>query len=125
MTAPRSRGELVDPLSGDHVRIVPGRDARPNQPAGQCPFCPGGIEAPDAYEVRAFPNRWPPFDDGRAEVVLYSPRHAESFGDLSTEEARRVVDLWAERYEALGADPSIAYVLIFENRGAEVGATID
>ena len=38
--------------------------------------------------------------------------------------ARKVVDLWAERTAALGARPEIAYVLVFENRGAEVGATI-
>src|SRR5262249_24298369 len=37
---------------------------------------------------------------------------------------RKVVDLWAERSEELGARPDIAYVLVFENRGSEVGATI-
>ena len=35
-----------------------------------------------------------------------------------------MVDLWAERSEALGARPDVAYVLVFENRGEEVGATI-
>jgi UDPglucose--hexose-1-phosphate uridylyltransferase len=34
------------------------------------------------------------------------------------------VDLWAERTAALLERPEIAYVLVFENRGAEVGATI-
>ena len=38
---------------------------------------------------------------------------------------RKVVDLWAERTEALLARPEIEYVLVFENRGREVGATID
>ena len=37
---------------------------------------------------------------------------------------RRVVDLWAERTAALGARDDVAYVLVFENRGAAVGATI-
>ena len=36
----------------------------------------------------------------------------------------RVVDLWAERTAALGARADVDYVLVFENRGAEVGATI-
>jgi UDPglucose--hexose-1-phosphate uridylyltransferase len=35
-----------------------------------------------------------------------------------------VIDLWAGRTAALGARPDIDYVLPFENRGAEVGATI-
>jgi UDPglucose--hexose-1-phosphate uridylyltransferase len=74
--------------------------------------------------VRAFPNRWPPFGGDRAEIVLYTPRHDASFADLSDTEARRVVDLWAERSAALGARADVAYVLVFENRGSEVGATI-
>jgi UDPglucose--hexose-1-phosphate uridylyltransferase len=35
-----------------------------------------------------------------------------------------VVDLWTERTAALGAAPDVDYVLIFENRGPAVGATI-
>jgi UDPglucose--hexose-1-phosphate uridylyltransferase len=62
--------------------------------------------------------------DGRAELVLYTPDHDASFADLSPVQARRVVDLWAERTAVLGARPDVAYVLVFENRGPEVGATI-
>ncbi len=114
----------VDPLSGRPVRIVPARQSRPNLPPAGCPFCPGGIEAPDTYSVRAFPNRWPPIPRSRAEIVLYTPRHDASFGELSPSEARQVVDLWAERSATLGAQDDVAYVLVFENRGPEVGATI-
>ena len=114
----------VDPLSGDRTWIVGSRQSRPNLPPDGCPFCPGGREAPEPYEVRWFPNRWPPLPDGRAEIVLYTPRHDASFADLSTSEARQVVDLWAERTAALGARDDVAYVLVFENRGPAVGATI-
>jgi UDPglucose--hexose-1-phosphate uridylyltransferase len=114
----------VDPLTGELVHVVASRQDRPNLPAGSCPFCPGGLEAPDPYDVRWFPNRWPPFPDRRAEIVLYTPKHDAAFWELSREEARRVVDLWAERTEALGARDDVHYVLVFENRGAEVGATI-
>jgi len=116
--------ERVDPLTGDRVRIVAARQSRPNLPDTACPFCPGGLEAPERYDVRAFPNRWPPLADRRAEIVLYTPRHDASFADLDATEARRVVDLWAERSAALGGLDDVAYVLVFENRGAEVGATI-
>ncbi len=114
----------IDPLTGAPTRIVTHRQDRPNLPDGECPFCVGGSEAPDPYDVRAFPNRWPPFPDGRAEIVLYTPDHDASFADLSTEQARKVVDLWAARSEALGERDDISYVLVFENRGSEVGATI-
>jgi UDPglucose--hexose-1-phosphate uridylyltransferase len=56
--------------------------------------------------------------------VLYSPVHDATFWSLGAAGARRVVDLWAARSTALGARPDVAYVLPFENRGVEVGATV-
>ena len=114
----------VDPLTGDVTYIVATRQARPNLPSTGCPFCPGGIEAPDDYDVFSFPNRWPPIPDGRSEVVLYSPIHDATFWSLGIEGARKVIDLWAERSATLGARDDVRYVLVFENRGPEVGATI-
>lgn len=116
---------IVDPLTGAPVVVVAGRQGRPNlPPESGCPFCVGGIEAPEPYEVRSFTNRFPPLPGGRAEVVLYSPRHEAAFWQLGVEGARRVVDLWASRTEDLGARDGVRYVLVFENRGPEVGATI-
>lgn len=100
------------------------RQARPNLPAEGCPFCPGGLEAPDHYEVMSFPNRWPALGADCCEVVLYTPDHDASLWSLGIEGVRKVIDLWAERTEVLGARPDVNYVLIFENRGQEVGATI-
>ena len=61
-----------DPLSKGMV-VVASRPARPAQPTHvDCPFCPGGLEAPDKYDVRWFKNRWPPLPDDRCEVVLFS-----------------------------------------------------
>lgn len=114
----------IDPLSGVPARIVPSRQGRPMLPAGTCPFCPGGLEAPEPYEVLAFPNRWPPMSGDRAEIILFSPIHDADLGTLDPVQGRRLVDLWAERSAALGARPDVDYVLLFENRGAEVGATI-
>jgi UDPglucose--hexose-1-phosphate uridylyltransferase len=139
----------LDPLTREWVLCVGHRQARPNLPERACPFCPGGLEAPEPYEVRAFENRWPPMRSGppesldalaaaagpadftavaargAAEVLLYSPDHDASLAALGPAGVRRVVDLWAERTDALLARPDVAYVLVFENRGREVGATID
>lgn len=115
---------LVDPLTGAHVVVAADRQHRPNRPAG-CPFCPGGLEAPEPYDVLAFENRWPWLPGGRCEVLLYTPDHGAALWSLGPAGARRVVDLWAERTAALGARDDVAYVLVFENRGAAVGATID
>jgi UDPglucose--hexose-1-phosphate uridylyltransferase len=142
-------GELrYDALTGEWVNIVGHRQTRPNLPTDECPFCVGGLEAPDPYDVRWFANRWPALAPGAppdlrvdpaaldattgsqpavgaCEVVLFSPEHDQSLASLPREQVRKVVDLWAERTEALLARPEIEYVLVFENRGREVGATID
>ncbi|MEY2438210.1 MAG: UDPglucose--hexose-phosphate uridylyltransferase [Acidimicrobiaceae bacterium] len=114
----------TDPLTGAVVAVAASRQARPNQPVTGCPFCVGGLEAPEPYDVMAFPNRWPSFPDERCEVVLYAPEHDATFWSIGVDAALKVVDLWAERSAALGSRDDIAYVLVFENRGAAVGATI-
>jgi UDPglucose--hexose-1-phosphate uridylyltransferase len=113
-----------DPLGRSWTVIAGDRQDRPNLPAEGCPFCPGGLEAPEPYDVRWFPNRWPALADGHCEVVLYTDQHDATFWSLGVQGATRVVDLWAERTAALGARDDVAYVLVFENRGPEVGATI-
>lgn len=124
---------IRDELTGAEVVIVGSRQGRPvvtpdsaatAGPSSDCPFCIGGLEAPEPYDVRAFANRWPALDRDRCEVVLYTPTHDASFCSLGVGGARKVVDLWAERTAALGSRNDVAYVLVFENRGPEVGATI-
>jgi UDPglucose--hexose-1-phosphate uridylyltransferase len=114
----------TDELTGARTYVVDSRQDRPNLPAAECPFCPGGIEAPEDYEVRWFVNRWPAMPDDRCEVVLYASDHDATFWSLGVDGARKVVELWAERSAALGARADVDYVLVFENRGADVGATI-
>jgi UDPglucose--hexose-1-phosphate uridylyltransferase len=75
------------------------------------------MELPDDPSARVFAR-------GAAEVVLYSPDHDASLATLDDEALGSVIDLWMERTAALLARPEVAYVLVFENRGAEVGATI-
>jgi UDPglucose--hexose-1-phosphate uridylyltransferase len=113
-----------DALTGAWVAVNADRQARPNRPTRDCPFCVGGLESPEPYDVRAFVNRWPSYPNDRCEVVLYTPDHDATFWSLGVDGARKVVDLWAARSASLGGRDDIAYVLVFENRGAEVGATI-
>lgn len=114
----------TDPFLATRVHYVGSRQRRPNLPTSGCPFCPGGLEAPDPYDVHWFTNRWPAMPGERCEVVLYTPEHDATFASLGPDGVRRVIDLWAERTGALGARDDVDMVLVFENRGAEVGATI-
>jgi UDPglucose--hexose-1-phosphate uridylyltransferase len=118
----------VDPVLGTVVHVVGARQTRPNLPDNRstaaCPFCIGGLEAPEPYETRWFVNRWPAMDGDRCEVILYSPDHDASFSSLGSEGIARVIELWIERTETLGARSDVEFVLVFENRGASIGATI-
>ena len=116
--------QRIDPYLGTVVHVVGARQARPNLPSTGCPFCVGGLEAPDPYEVHWFPNRWPAMQGNRCEVVLYTPHHDATLGSLGVPGVRKVIDLWAERTTALGQRDDVDFVLVFENRGAQVGATI-
>jgi UDPglucose--hexose-1-phosphate uridylyltransferase len=125
---PGGQDVRVDPLTGAVVVVAGGRQGRPDLSAATdragCPFCPGGLEAPEPYTTRWFPNRWPSLPDGRAELLLYTPDHDAALWSLGAEGATAVVGLWAERTAAQGARPDVSYVLAFENRGPAVGATV-
>ncbi|HEV2373600.1 MAG TPA: hypothetical protein VGS19_15680 [Streptosporangiaceae bacterium] len=115
----------IDPLTGAYAVLTPWRQQRPNLPEGHCPFCPGGLEAPDPYHVRWIPNRWPALPEGRHEVILHSPDHHATFPALGEEQSARVVELWSARTAVLSARDDVGYVFVFENRGRQIGATID
>ena len=118
------RGVRLDPFTDTAVHVVGSRQHRPNLPSDGCPFCPGGLEAPEPYRTRWFVNRWPAFPDDRCEVILYSPDHDATLASLGTAQVAEIVELWTERTRVLGERPDVEFVLIFENRGADVGATI-
>lgn len=123
-------------------------------PADQCPLCPSrdgrATEVPaPTYDVVAFENRFPSFgspsadgygqpgdpppdvsgpdpvpEAGRCEVVCFTSDHDRSFGKLTPERVRTVLEVWADRTAELGARPGVRYVFPFENRGAEIGVTL-
>ncbi len=115
----------IDPLTGASVVVTPWRQRRPNLPDWPCPFCPGGLEAPEPYDVRHIPNRWPALPDGRHEVVLHCPDHDASFISMGEERTAQVVEMWSARTAALGSRDDVAYVFVLENRGRMIGSTIE
>ena len=116
--------------------------------APQTPTNPS--EVPSMYDVAVFENRSPSFgpllaDDnapenladldtlgmgrtltsvGRCEVVCFSPEHEGSFGTLTPSRARTVIEAWAHRTSELSALPGIQQVFPFENRGQDIGVTL-
>jgi UDPglucose--hexose-1-phosphate uridylyltransferase len=62
-------------------------------------------------------------EPGICRVICFSPRHDLTLANMSQQETRPVVDLWADQYAELGARKSVSWVQIFENRGAMMGAS--
>ena len=61
---------------------------------------------------------------GVCEVVVFTQNATASLGTLPLPHVELLIDVWADRYEALGAMEDVAYVYPFENRGVEVGVTL-
>jgi UDPglucose--hexose-1-phosphate uridylyltransferase len=118
-------------------------------PEGFCPLCPtrpGGFptEIPgESYDIVVFENRFPSLQasppppavagtelwpvrpaSGICEVVVYSPQHEGTLGSMPLARIRNLARVWRDRYLELGAQPEVKYVLVFENRGEEVGVTL-
>lgn len=118
-------------------------------PDDYCPLCatkPGGFptEVPEpTYEIVVFENKFPsllptppvpavdskPYSPvqpahGVCEVVLYTPQHDLTLAELPLEQIERLIYVWRDRYEELGARPEVKYVFIFENKGKEIGVTL-
>jgi UDPglucose--hexose-1-phosphate uridylyltransferase len=113
----------------------------------ECYLCPGnpragGVSNPAYSSTFVFTNDFaallPDTPDGtidkqglmRAEsacgtcrVVCFSPRHDLTMAEMDVADLAKVVEVWVEQYEDLGAQPSIGHVQIFENRGAMMGAS--
>ncbi|MDV3126199.1 galactose-1-phosphate uridylyltransferase [Mycobacterium sp. 21AC1] len=133
------------------VIIAAFRQDRTHLPAAdQCPLCPGPtgttseVPAPD-YDVVVFENRFPSLSGeseftlpdtsagdfvsapghGRCEVICFSSDHTGAFAALPIPHARLVVSAWRHRTENLLSRNGIAQVFCFENRGEEIGVTLN
>ena len=132
-----------NPLLRDWTIVASNRQNRPHMPKDYCPFCPGSGKVPDDYDVYKYDNDFPalrpdpPEPDpvatrlyktapsyGKCEVILYSPEHTKTLPELSVEHIEKLIDLWTERFEELAKNPKHKYIMIFENRGEEVGVTM-
>lgn len=136
------------PLSGEWISysgVRQGRTFLPN--ASDCPLCPmtspdGLTDVPvDDYEVAIFTNRFaaltpdpgtPPALNlptragiGVCEVISYSAAHQASLSTIGAGRIGLLIDALAIRLAEIMAQPDICWVLPFENRGREIGVTLD
>jgi UDPglucose--hexose-1-phosphate uridylyltransferase len=62
-------------------------------------------------------------ETGICKVICFSPRHDLTLPRMERKDIRGVVDVWVSEWTEIGSKPGIAYVQIFENRGAMMGCS--
>jgi len=143
-----------DPLNGEWIAVAAHRHTRAFlPPSNQCPLCPSTAEnlseIPDNFDVAVFENKNPAFGDlpagvsvpdlstgsgassgeklpavGRCEVVVFSPEHKGSLGQMPVARVLTVLEALADRTDELQRLPGVKQVFPFENRGQEIGVTL-
>jgi len=136
-----------DPLQEEWVIVASHRQERTHlPPPDECPLCPStpghATEIPAAdYDVVVFENRFPSLiasstprtvgdllkvssGVGQCEVICYISDHETSFSYLSDERLSTIADSMVDRTHELSQLPGVEYVLVFENRGSDVGVTL-
>ncbi|MEW6613236.1 MAG: galactose-1-phosphate uridylyltransferase [Pseudomonadota bacterium] len=135
------------PLRGEWVTYASYRQGRTFMPPPEYnplaittdPQNPTELPAGD-YDVAVFDNRFPSLTPlahdappsivdtlpatGKCEVVVFTQDPNTSLAALPLAHIDLLIQVWAERTRALGAQPDIQYVLPFENKGVEVGVTL-
>src|SRR3954462_6752607 len=135
------------PLRGEWVAYATHRQNRTFlPPAAYDPLAPTvdpgmRTELPQGeYAVAVFENLFPTFTaaahdpplltvatregKGACEVVVFTQRPDSSLGALPVWHLELIIEVWGDRYRELGRRDGIAYVFAFENRGVEVGVTL-
>ena len=145
---PQTADLRFDPLTGEWITIASHRQQRVVlPPAHACPLCPtteqNQSELPDNFDVAVFENKGPAFGPefgeisqptspfgfatksyGRCEVVVFSPEHEGSLGQMPVERVRTVISAWMDRTRELMELEGVVQVFPFENRGQEIGVTL-
>jgi len=118
-------------------------------PSDYCPLCPtqpGAFPTELAradYDIAVFDNKFPSFQtkppppavdptsvsavraaNGACEVICYTSRHDVTLTDLPLSQFRKLVSVWTHRFAELSSRPDINYVLVFENKGKDIGVTL-
>lgn len=134
-----------DPISAEWVIVSAARKGRPILESVGCPFCPGSKEVPSGdWDVLVLENKYPclardspepevaavpPYKARRSYgaclVVVFSPNHHLQLGQMTVQHIQKIVDTWTGLFEEFSRDQAIKYVLFFENRGKEIGVTIE
>ena len=137
------------PLRREWIGYATARQSRTHLPsAAECPLCPmSEAERPsdipvDDYEIAIFTNRFSAFameaapapdipeiatqkGTGLCEVISYSADHTASLATIGTKRIALLIKALGHHITQLYQHDDIIWSLPFENRGREIGVTLD
>ncbi|MDK8583704.1 galactose-1-phosphate uridylyltransferase [Corynebacterium pseudodiphtheriticum] len=127
--APTRPGQLPTEIPADDYDVVVFQNRFPSLAQSESQADLGADSGLDAGSGPATGTATPVFvpskpGHGRCEVVCFTPDSQVSFRDLPYTRARTIVEAWAHRTKELSELPGIEYVYPFENRGEEIGVTL-
>lgn len=123
-----------------------------DQQTATCPFCPGNerltpptisqLAGERGWKVRIITNKFAAFEPevshhsrqhslfnsqaayGHHEVVIESPEHRTSLGQMQVSDVREILGIYRDRHLALRDDTRVKLVLVFRNHGLSAGASL-
>lgn len=136
------------PLRGEWIAYASHRQGRTFLPPAEYnPLAPTKdpqfpTEIPQGrYDIAVFDNRFPSMTllakdapasivetlpaNGVCEVVVFTQDANASLGSLELSHLELLLQVWGDRTRVVGKNPQIQYVLPFENRGQEMGVTLN
>ena len=136
-TARPWQGQTTKPVAAERIAYDPACYLCPGNPRA------GGAQTPTYDGVYAFDNDYPALladeaelpptaagslliaeaEVGRCRVICFDPDHSLTLSQMPVASIERVIESWKSETATLGAEPSINYVQVFENRGAMMGSS--
>jgi UDPglucose--hexose-1-phosphate uridylyltransferase len=134
--------EHVVPTPGRYCPFCPGHEDK--TPPEVLAYRPGGgLPNQGGWTLRVVPNKFPAlrvegelnrqgeglYDKmngiGAHEIVIETPDHAQTLGDLSEKQVEDVFWAFRDRIVDLRKDVRLRYVIVFKNHGEGAGATLE
>lgn len=133
--------EPVQRASGRFCPFCPGNESK--TPPEILAYRPSGAANESGWTLRVVPNKFPAlrvegemrregeglYDKmsgvGAHEVIVETPDHAATFGDLPDKAIENVFWAFRDRVLDLKRDSRFRYILLFKNHGEPAGATLE
>ncbi|WP_048816760.1 galactose-1-phosphate uridylyltransferase [Caldisphaera lagunensis] len=131
-----------NPITGQWIMVSSVRRERRWRPTNYCPFCPGAEETGYGWDTLVLLNKFAVLSfesedvkskgfyrktkaNGECGVIIETPIHdIKDLDEFSIEQLVKVIKQWINITEKYIKDKRIIYLMIFRNKGEEIGVSL-